>query len=306
MPVDRSIFGLNDRSRGRFRKYGDPPTHFGFAQFAWARRLKKKPVMSRLRLLVVEDDDSLRKVFRVLLFDHEVTEAGTLGEARSMKGRDFDAVICDWELPDGTGGEFLRELAADGDQAQRIVYSGTYPDAMTTLEEQQIVHRYFRKPSWRELMLHLAQVRPRRKSQEMKRPRSLTPREIAVEQRTEQRVPMELAAYVRCESWHALRRLYTSDLSQGGMALRSPEPAAPGAPVRIALTLPDGLRLRLKGEVRYSTAIYGQDGQVQFKIGVRLADAGDRSRLVLRSLLRAEGNAGNGSSTFSNAFSESM
>jgi hypothetical protein len=64
--------------------------------------------------------------------------------------------------------------------------------------------------------------------------------------------------------------------------------------VRIALTLPDGLRLRLKGEVRYSTAIYGQGGQVQFKIGVRLTDAGDRSRLVLRSLLRAESDSDDG------------
>ena len=262
--------------------------------------------MSRLRLLVVEDDDSLRKVFRVLLFDHEVTEAATLADARASKGREFDAIICDWELPDGTGGDFLRELAADGDSAQRIIYSGSYPEALGTLEEQQIVHKYFRKPSWRELMLHLAQVRPRRKSAEMKRVRALTPREISVEQRTEARVPMELAAYVRCESWHALRRLYTSDLSQGGMALRSPEPAAPGAPVRIALTLPDGLRLRLKGEVRYSTAIYGQDGQVQFKIGVRLADAGDRSRLVLRSLLRAGNEEGGGTSAFADAFSESM
>jgi len=265
--------------------------------------------MSRLRLLVVEDDDSLRKVFRVLLFDHEVIEATNLAEARANRGREFDAVICDWELPDGNGGEFLRELAAAGDSAQRIVYSGTYSDTLTALEEQQVVHRYFRKPSWRELMLHLAQLRPRRKSAEMKRVTSLTPRPISLEQRGEQRVPMELAAYVRCESWHALRRLYTSDLSQGGIALRSPEPAAPGAPVRIALTLPDGLRLRLKGEVRYSTAIYGQDGQVQFKIGVRLADAGDRSRLVLRSLLRAEGGVdggGSNSSAFNRAFSEAF
>src|SRR5262249_53378783 len=116
-------------------------------------------------------------------------------------------------------------------------------------------------------------------------------------QRNEPRVQMELAAYVRCDSWHALRRLYTSDLSQGGMALRSPEPAPPGAPVRIALTMPDGLRLRLRGEVRYSTAIYGRDGQVNFKIGVRLVDSGDRTRLVLRSLLRNGSSNVDGSGT---------
>src|SRR5262245_52474650 len=268
-----------------------------------ARRLKKTYAMSRLRLLVVEDDESLRKVFRVLLFDHEVSEASSLKEARTHAGREFDAIISDWELPDGNGGQFLRELAAAGDTAQRIVYSGTYHDAMAALEEQQIIHRYFRKPSWRELMLYLAQLRPRRRSGELKTAAIVTPRPPSTEQRTEQRVNMELAAYVRCESWHALRRLYTSDLSQGGMALRSPEPAPPGVPVRIALTLPDGLRLRLKGEVRYSTAIYGEGGQVQFKIGVRLADGGDRSRLVLRSLLRADtdGDGGAQAGSFSEA-----
>jgi CheY-like chemotaxis protein len=240
--------------------------------------------MSRLQILVVEDDESLRKVFRVLLFDHDIVEAGTLAEAQATRNQDFDVVICDWLLPDGNGGTLLRQLAADGDRAHRILYTGSHPPELDDLVTAGIVHQYLRKPAWRELMLSLAQLRPRRRSSSGRTP---PPDRAPAEQRSESRMQMELTAFVRCESWHVLRRLYTTDLSQGGIALRSPEPAPSGAPVRIALTLPDGLRLRLKGEVRYSTAVYGADGAVAFKIGVRLHDSGDRSRLVLRSLLRA-------------------
>src|SRR5262249_14201766 len=193
---------------------------------------------------------------------------------------DFDVVLCDWQLPDGHGDTFLSELAGDEDRAWRLLHSAMEPPNLDELLERGVVARFFRKPAWRELALHLAQVRPRRASQ-------VHVMTSDSEKRHEPRTPIELTAYVRCESWQAVRRLYTSDLSQGGLALRASEPAKLGAPVRVALTLPDGLKLRLKGEVRYSTAVYEEGGSVSWKIGVRLQDPGERARMVLRALLRA-------------------
>src|SRR5215831_15746749 len=242
-------------------------------------------VAPRLHILIVEDDETLRKVMRILFFDHELVETTTLAEARAAQaGREFDVVIADFTLPDGNGGTLLRELHAAGDPAHRILHSATPPLELADLVDTGVVMRYFRKPSWRELALHLAQLRPRRPSADV--------RIMTVEKRSEPRTAIELGAYVRCESWQAVRRLYTQDLSQGGLSLRAREPAPEQAPVRIALTLPDGLKLRLKGEVRYSTALSDPDGAVSWKIGVRLHDPGERARLVLRSLIRASADSG--------------
>jgi len=238
--------------------------------------------MSRLRILIIEDDETLRKVMRILFFDHELHEASSLSEARAARGQhEFDVVLCDWQLPDGHGDSFLRELHDGEDHALRLLHSAMEPPDVDDLLERGVIARFFRKPAWRELALHLAQVRPRRSTSQVQ---VMT---TSSEKRQEPRTPIELTAYVRCESWQAVRRLYTSDLSQGGMALRSSEPAKLGAPVRVALTLPDGLKLRLKGEVRYSTAVYEESGAVSWKIGVRVHDPGERARLVLRALLRA-------------------
>src|SRR5579884_3367747 len=68
-PVDSPIFVLNDRSRGRFGSGATLPYASRFRTVGHGMPLELPGGMSRLRILVVEDDDSLRKVFRVLLFD---------------------------------------------------------------------------------------------------------------------------------------------------------------------------------------------------------------------------------------------
>src|SRR5438309_1475055 len=143
--------------------------------------------MSRLRILIIEDDETLRKVMRILFFDHELHEASTLAEARAARQQhDFDVVLCDWQLPDGEGGTFLRELAAEDDRAWRLLHSAIEPAELEELTERGVVARFFRKPAWRELALHLAQLRPRRAAAQMQ---VMT---TSAEKRQEPRTPIEL------------------------------------------------------------------------------------------------------------------
>jgi len=62
-------------------------------------------------ILVVDDDPVIRAVVRVMLerASYEVLEAADVGEAteRLNEREDFAAVVCDYQLPDGSGLDLL-------------------------------------------------------------------------------------------------------------------------------------------------------------------------------------------------------
>ena len=234
--------------------------------------------MSRLRILIVEDEPDLQKFYRTLLFEHEVDVAGTLAEARSACA-DRDVIIADWNLPDGVGGTLLEELAAAGDRSHRIVHSGCEPDALEEMLDRRVIHQFFPKPSWFELNRHLSHVTAQRA-------RTMIQQVEVLEQRGTPRVAMQLTAFLRCTDWQAVRRLYTEDLSQDGVSIRSAEPVPVGTRVSVALILPDGTRLRFKGEVRHVAPVAHRDGTRNWRMGIRLDDSHGRKRIVLRALLR--------------------
>jgi len=66
--------------------------------------------MSRPRILVVDDEKSLREFLAILLEQegYEVTTADTVASgAEAVIGRSYDLVMCDLKLPDGSGLEVL-------------------------------------------------------------------------------------------------------------------------------------------------------------------------------------------------------
>jgi Tfp pilus assembly protein PilZ len=69
---------------------------------------------------------------------------------------------------------------------------------------------------------------------------------------------------VRLPDWSALRAVYTVNLSTGGMRLSMGSPVAIGAPIDIILTLPDGERLHLPGQVAHLDPGPGGDVGVRF------------------------------------------
>ncbi len=68
--------------------------------------------MSRARILVVDDEQSLREFLTILLEQegYEVTTADTVASGvAAVTGENFDLVMCDLKLPDGSGLEVLEQ-----------------------------------------------------------------------------------------------------------------------------------------------------------------------------------------------------
>ncbi len=79
-----------------------------------------------MRILLVEDDDVLRRVMRASLMDagHRVDEAASLLTAKTLwQIQPFDAVLLDLNLPDGSGLAALREARLRGDNTPVLVLS---------------------------------------------------------------------------------------------------------------------------------------------------------------------------------------
>jgi PAS domain S-box-containing protein len=82
----------------------------------------------RARVLLVEDHTAVRQAI-ASMFEREpdfnvVGQAGSLAEARGML-QEIDVAVVDLGLPDGYGGELIRELAAVNPHAQALVLSAS-------------------------------------------------------------------------------------------------------------------------------------------------------------------------------------
>lgn len=67
-----------------------------------------------MRLLLVEDDRILGDAVRAHLEaeGHVVDWVVNAAQARAAAGEEFDAILLDWQLPDGSGVQWLRDLRA--------------------------------------------------------------------------------------------------------------------------------------------------------------------------------------------------
>ena len=76
-----------------------------------------------MRLLLLEDDITLGEGLRdYLLSDgYRVTWCTTLAQARAMIGEPYDAWLLDWNLPDGSGVDWLKSLRAKGGKVPALV-----------------------------------------------------------------------------------------------------------------------------------------------------------------------------------------
>jgi two-component system OmpR family response regulator len=70
-----------------------------------------------MRLLLIEDDDILGEGLRDYLRaeGHGVDWCRRLSETRAYRGEPYDALLVDWQLPDGSGLTWIREQRARGD-----------------------------------------------------------------------------------------------------------------------------------------------------------------------------------------------
>jgi len=82
----------------------------------------------RLRVLHVDDDQAFLKVAKQCLEmqgEIDVDTVSSVNEAsEKLKKTDYDAIVCDYQMPGKTGLEFLKELRAGGNTIPFIVFTG--------------------------------------------------------------------------------------------------------------------------------------------------------------------------------------
>lgn len=84
----------------------------------------------RPQLLLIEDDEEIRRTFQLLLQGHgyDVRAFAAARQAIAGDHRQYDVMICDYRLPDGDGLDVLRQLREAGWQGRAILMTG-FPDA---------------------------------------------------------------------------------------------------------------------------------------------------------------------------------
>ncbi len=115
----------------------------------WREQRAAQAPAQRPTVLVVEDDESIQELIRVILEDdYELVIAATAGEALDAARRACpDAITLDLMLPDGHGARLLVELKADPATAQiPVVVMSAYTGGLLTRHRalaNRIVHKPF-------------------------------------------------------------------------------------------------------------------------------------------------------------------
>jgi hypothetical protein len=84
--------------------------------------------------------------------------------------------------------------------------------------------------------------------------------------RIAERIPAELEVNVPLASWEQFRRVYTKNISRGGLMFTMPSPSSIPAALELTLTLPDGSTVVFQAEVRH---VARKPGTQEFEVGVQ-------------------------------------
>ena len=103
---------------------------------------------NQYRVLVVDDEPSMREFLEIALedFGYEVQVAGSLKEAHaSLSEYEFQVVLTDLRLPDGTGIELLSQIREECES--EVILLTAYATAETALEAMRRgAYDYLLKP----------------------------------------------------------------------------------------------------------------------------------------------------------------
>ena len=88
-------------------------------------RDKVLPIAEAMRLLLIEDDPTLGEGLRDFLRadGHQVEWVERLEQAEAFRGDPFDALLVDWQLPDGSGRDWIAARRARGDMTPMLMLS---------------------------------------------------------------------------------------------------------------------------------------------------------------------------------------
>jgi PAS domain S-box-containing protein len=134
-PAGMGLRGMRERTRtlGGDLKIKTQPGEGVTVRFELALEKDGKEPEEKTRVILVEDHLSFRQA-AASLFEQDpefavVGQAGSLAEARGMLEGGVDVAVVDLGLPDGYGGDLIRELRAHNPQAQALVLTASLDQA---------------------------------------------------------------------------------------------------------------------------------------------------------------------------------
>jgi len=102
-----------------------------FAQSAIDKWLQKNSIKGKANILVVDDEEVVRLLFKTILGEvgHHVITAGTAAKGlEAVKEEDFDLVFLDLKMPGMDGAELFRQIKQLKPKLPVIIITG-YPDS---------------------------------------------------------------------------------------------------------------------------------------------------------------------------------
>lgn len=110
--------------------------------------------------------------------------------------------------------------------------------------------------------------------------RRLADDESDADRRSDQRLPARLAVEVPLPSWDQLRRVYTTNISKGGLMFTVESPVTLPAAIEVTLTLPDERKVVLHSEVRH---VARRGSSAEYDVGVQFKELAADARQTLES-----------------------
>ena len=114
------------------------------------------PKVEDLRVLVVDDQPNSLHIIRDMLTSlgvrNVITAPGGAEALRQLRerGTGFDAILCDWRMPEMSGLEFLRTVRCDDTTIPFIMVTGTADPTSVLAAKDCGVSGYLKKPFSRE------------------------------------------------------------------------------------------------------------------------------------------------------------
>jgi excisionase family DNA binding protein len=126
--TEKTIYRLLKRGSISATKVG---REWRFDRASIDKWLHEKPAETKVNILVVDDEEVIRSLFKETIDDlgHGVITAGTAAEALKMvKQRDFDLVFLDLKMPVMDGAELFNRIKNIKPKLPVIIITG-YPDS---------------------------------------------------------------------------------------------------------------------------------------------------------------------------------
>ena len=109
---------------------------------------------------------------------------------------------------------------------------------------------------------------------------------LGEEKRTSTRHEAKLEIDIPLASWDQAKRVFTTNVSQGGLLFSLPSPASIAGEINLTLTLPNGEKVTIPAEVRHVSL---REGTREFDVGVQFAELDPEVKKVFEDALKSIG-----------------